>query len=132
MFNERYHRTTSLDTLAEGEVGGELAASSSTNLYEEVLSDPEDLNDDEHDFRVLSDREKFKMVMPVLLKIGNLIACHGTNDFYGYLDDLEDWEKSIRRGQRLRKRANCGGQVETSTLIDNVATEVENQRFNAS
>ena len=124
LFNKRYHRNVSLNALGEEDEEGELTTSSATNLIEEPLSDPEDF-DDSDDFRVLTDREKFKMVMPVLLKIGNLIACHSTNDFYGYLDDLEDWKKSIHRGQRIRKRANHGDEGESSISTGNVATEFE-------
>ena len=38
--------------------------------------------------------------MPILMKIGNLISCHPTKDFYRYLDDLQQFDTSIQRGQR--------------------------------
>ena len=63
---------------------------------------------DEFETNALSDRQKYKIVMPILVKIGNLISCHSTNQFYQYLDGLGKFEKKIRSGQRLnplRKRS---------------------------
>ena len=61
---------------------------------------------DEFETNALSDRQKYKIVMPMLVKIGNLISCHSTNQFYQYLDDLGNFEKKVRRGQRLNSRDN--------------------------
>ena len=51
--------------------------------------------------------------MPILMKIGNLIWCHPTKDFYRYLDDLQQFETSIRRGQRYTSTS-------TSTSTSNI------------
>lgn len=40
-----------------------------------------------------------------MIKIGNLISAHNTTDFYNYLDDLENREKSIRKCMRLHNHS---------------------------
>ena len=61
---------------------------------------------DELETNTLSDRQKYKIVTPILVKIGNLISSHSTNQFYQYLDDLGKFEKKVRRGRRLNSRDN--------------------------
>ena len=103
MFNARYHRT-SFDA-PDADIGGAVGTEHDMGI-EEVSSDLDEELDVGEDYRVLSDKEKFNLVMPVLLKLGNLISCHGMNDFYGFFDDLEDFEKCVRRGKRYRFRKN--------------------------
>ncbi len=73
-----------------------------TTNGEDSVSDTEEVYDELDGILNLSEREKFKHVMPILLKIGNLVSKHSTEDFYGYLEDLEELEKAIRRRQRYR------------------------------
>ena len=54
----------------------------------------------------LSDRKKYAMVMPILIRLGNLISCHPTKMFLHYLDRMNDFEKRIRRGQNLDSLIN--------------------------
>ena len=101
MFHERYHRIE-FNPLSAVPVEEELTNGfTDLDAEEETISDT-DIGDDPDDLHNLSDTEKFKHVMPILLKIGNLISKHSTNDFYGYIEDLEDFEKAIRRRQRYR------------------------------
>ena len=101
MFHERYHRIE-FNPLSAEPVEEELTNGfTDLDAEEETMSDT-DIGDDPDDLHNLSDTEKFKHVMPILLKIGNLISKHSTNDFYGYIEDLEDFEKAIRRRQRYR------------------------------
>ena len=106
MFNPRYHRVDLTSILYSS-------------------SGPINPSDKIHPVYALSDREKFiKQVMPILLKIGNLISSHSTRDFYCYLDYLEDLEKSIRRGQRYRKRNFATCDTTTSELNDNASDDM--------
>ena len=56
-------------------------------------SEPSDL--------VLTDRQKYSMVTPILLRIGNLISCHPTKKFLQYLDGLNELEKRVRCGRNF-------------------------------
>ena len=103
IFNARYHRS-SFDADADADIGRTVGTEHVVGI-EEVASDLDEELDVE-DYRVLSDKEKFNLVMPVLLKLGNLISCHGMNDFYRFFDDLEDFEKCVRRRKRYRFRKN--------------------------
>ena len=69
----------------------------------------DDYNDSVVADMVLTDRQKFNMVMPKIVKIGNSISYHSTNQFFQYLEDLDNFEKLVRRRQRLsssNKRSN--------------------------
>ena len=71
--------------------------------------------------------------MPILMKIGNLISCHSTNQFYQYLDDLDDFERKIRRGKRLHSvRGNPSENIDIqpTSLSETVSTEVEEPENN--
>ena len=71
---------------------------------EEGVDNANDSGDDNEDFEeelVLDDRQKYKMVTPIVMRIGNLIACHPTKKFLQYLDALNELEKRIRRGQNF-------------------------------
>ena len=70
----------------------------------DILGRPNDVADDDFDFtsdaielnsnqmnesgefetNALSDCQKYKIVMPILMKIGNLITCHSTNQLLNY------------------------------------------------
>ena len=65
--------------------------------------DDEDLNEEEV---VLSDKQKYNLVTPILLRIGNLISCHPTKKFLQYLDGLNELEKRVRRGQNFMLQMN--------------------------
>ena len=41
------------------------------------------------------------MVIPVLTKMGNLMASHGMSTFRKYVSDLKTIESKVRRGQRI-------------------------------
>ena len=92
----------------------ETTASSDITLTEDVLSDPEELDESE---------DSFKLVMPVLMKFGNLTSCHSTKDFYLYLNYLQELETSSRRGQRYRN----GDENDRSNLM-NEATMSNTQK----
>ena len=96
LFDKRYYR----EELPELSVVTEMEALHSVPS-DTVVSDLDE--NDQDDDLPLSDRDKFKIVMPILIKIGNLISCHPTQQFYSYLDDLNEFEKSVGRGLRYVK-----------------------------
>ena len=61
------------------------------------------------------------------MKIGNLISCHSTNQFYQYLDDLNDFERKIRRGRRLRSTRNLSENIDHDIQATNVSETVSNE-----
>ena len=92
-----------------------LRASSSftdvSNLGDNIPEDPnQDGSFDEEDTIeeevVLNDKQKYNLVTPILLRIGNLISCHPTKKFLQYLDGLNELEKRIRRGQNFMLQIN--------------------------
>ena len=122
LFHKRYHRSTLLESgeTEEEQIQERYNEENIPSSSAEVVSDTDDI-DETNNFRSLSDNEKYKMIMSKLIKIGNLISAHNTTDFYNYLDDLENWEKSIRKGMRLHKHSlvsnNVGSQNESSDNI---------------
>ena len=115
IFHERYHRKISLiDMFTEREVNDEedgVQEATSTNVVEHF--DPE-----EEEIAPMTDKQKFKTILPIVMKIANLASLHGTKQFLMYKDDLETIEKKIRRGNNLFTRA-------TSTTVDETAEQVE-------
>ena len=71
--------------------------------------DTRDHADDEGDFLApvgmlseepfaLDDRQKYKKIMPQLLRIGNLVCAHSTKKFLEYLTEFEKVENYVRKG----------------------------------
>ena len=60
--------------------------------------DDYEVRDQEHP---IDDIAKFRMFIPVLTKIGNLMASHGMLTFRKYVSDLKTIESKLRRGQRI-------------------------------
>ena len=54
--------------------------------------------------------------MPILLKIGNLVSKPSTNDFYSYIEDLEEFEKAVRRRQRYRLSSSTSSTSEVENF----------------
>ena len=93
-FHPRYHRSSGLDMQA--------AADFSANTEQNVpdVSDDENNNEAEEEM-VLNDRQKYARVMPILLRIGNLISCHPNKKFLQYMDALNELERRVRKGQNF-------------------------------
>ena len=49
----------------------------------------------------LTDKEKFKIIMPILNNIGTLISCHSTNTFLRYVEEFKNAENKVRRGKSI-------------------------------
>ena len=100
LFHKRYQRVFNvLDSLlddpsTEVEQGAEGVENHDTGeVYDdEVMEEAE---------TVLNDKQKYRLVTPIVLRIGNLIACHPTKKFLQYLDALNELEKRIRKGQNF-------------------------------
>ena len=67
----------------------------------DATEDVDEENNNESNVLVLDDKQKYAMVTPILLRIGNLIACHPTKKFLRYLDGLNELEKRVRNGQNF-------------------------------
>ena len=89
LFNTRYHRKESLisvlnevdtDSIQDGRVD--------SLLFNSCPPEP----------NVLTDREKYKKIMPLLINIGNLIALHPTKKFHKYHEEMGKIENLVRRG----------------------------------
>ena len=98
LFHKWYLRGTEDEETADNTTGDLEPVEPHDDIIMDVISD---LEEEEDSVRTLNDREKYNMVLPKLMKIANLIAAHNTTDFYEYLDDLEKWKLSVRRGQKF-------------------------------
>ena len=105
LFNPRYLRS-------------EIPTDFLNNNREEIADEDPDLGNVSEEETVedvaLTDRQKYGMVMLILLRIGNLAACHPTKKFLKYLDGFNELEKRIRKGQNFMLQ------------IQNIVTAAEN------
>ena len=108
LFNRRYLRDASLALLEQPVANDD---NNDINLPTNNVVD--DVLEQEQDF-VLNDKQKYSMVMPILLRIGNMISSHSTKNFLHYLDSLNELEKKVRRGQNVLP------------LIENIIPDLEN------
>ena len=122
MFHERYHRIE-FNPLSAESVEEDLTNGFVTTLdaEEETISDT-DIGDDPDDLNNLLDTEKFTYVMQILLEIGNLISKHSTNHFCSYIEDLEGFEKAIRRRQLYRISSSMSAAEEEENLAQSSST----------
>ena len=104
LFHQRYHRNESLISVLENqpELLHDLGAHDDGEDLDNLVV-PGDISDPDEEAAtiVLSDRQKHAKVMPVLMRIGNLIASHPTKKFLEYLDSLNELERRVRRGQNF-------------------------------
>ena len=97
MFNKRYHRSGELIDILNAQIDIEVEMQDAA--FDHGLVD--DIMEEEVDTLVLSDRQKYNKVMPVLLRLGNLVSVHGTKVFLDYMDEIEIAEQRVRRGQKI-------------------------------
>ena len=96
IFHLRYHRNSRLiNVLSHAESN----PPNLTNLQEGLINqmNPGEDVDDENveDVPVLNDRQKFNMVMPLLVNIANIASVFGTPQFLEYLKELQIVERKI-------------------------------------
>ena len=99
MFNKRYHRVDNSSSTENNEILDNV----SNHSVEESNTEEADDHEEADDFHNLSEREKFKHAMPILIRISN--SKHSNKDFYNYIEDLENFEKSVRRRQRYQHKS---------------------------
>ena len=63
----------------------------------DTIFENEDINVDDS----LDQKDKYKIVTPILLKIGNIISAHSSSQFLRYIDELGQMERRIRRGEPI-------------------------------
>ena len=49
----------------------------------------------------LDQKDKYKFVTPILLRIGNIISAHSSSQFLRHIDELDQMERRIRRGETI-------------------------------
>ena len=98
IFNKRYHRVDHLNSTENDE----LIENVSNHSVEEEVDDHEEADE----FHILSEKEKFKHAMPILIRIGNLISKHSDKDYHNYIEDLDNIEKSVRRRRRYQLKSS--------------------------
>ena len=122
MFHTRYHRQEELvSLLSESETMAEITETEVTS-YAMV----DDIMEEEVDTLVLTDKQKYNKVMPLLLRLGNLTSVHGTRVFLNYFAELEEVEKRVRRGQKIIGNNNIPLE-ETNSEVDPENNEDEMQ-----
>ena len=108
VFHLRYHRNDFLiNILSNTEREGDASAADQLDNpnNQDNLEEVVDYEEDVDETPVMDDRQKFKMVMPLLLKIANIASVCGTKQFLEYFEDLEIMEKKMRRGYRIYSNA---------------------------
>ena len=72
-------------------------------------------NEDE-DLQVsLTDKEKYKIFMPMLNTIASLVSCHSTNTFLQYVEEFKRIECFIRKGKSVLPTSDIQHSTSTST-----------------
>ena len=95
LFHSRYHR--SLANALDTDVFFQ-DPNSEELIGEEIpqVGIPDDYSDEEG--LPFSDKEKYNLIIPHMIKMANLIACHGTSLFQSYLSEItkvrEDFSES--------------------------------------
>lgn len=109
LFHLRYRKTSmsSLDSFAE-ETDNEFPHDALKETDDSMVS-------------TMSNREKYNLMLPVVLSIATLSSCHGTNQFMAYLNIMKELQQVIRSG------TNC----ERYSLLDASSSE-NNQNTGAT
>ena len=71
--------------------------------FREAIDCEEDVDEN-----TMTDHQKYKMVMPILVRIANITSVFGTKQFLEHFGDLQNVEKKLRRGtkQELKMKLN--------------------------
>ena len=78
------------------------SAPSTSSILTPVGDDDFDIDDTSIDNEpILIDREKYKIISPILTTIRNLVSCHSTKQFLDYVEEFRRIEKLIRNGKVL-------------------------------
>ena len=115
-FDRRYLRQTadndSSNTQDEGQ--GEDNAVPSDDIFLEGNTN-EDQVQEEREVS-LSDREKFKMVIPIMTNIANLVSYHSTNMFLQYVDEFKKLENLVRKGKSVMGDNSFSSNADTASV----------------
>ena len=98
IFHERYHRNRSLINVFLHEEDDENVDNPEDEASDEGLGEVVEHVDETEHLKPLDDRQKFKIIMPIIMGIANIASLHGTKQFWKYKTDLEIVEKKIRSG----------------------------------
>ena len=71
---------------------------------EEMLENHDNIDmgsmDRDNDDSSLNDRDRYNIVMTLLIRLGSVISAHSTKQFLEYISNLEDIQQKVRRGER--------------------------------
>ena len=103
-FDRRYHHATVPDVNADPnvqnnpDVDSDLQADENDDIGFDSI---QDVAQNEEVSLALTDREKFKLIFPIMTSISNLVSLHSTNQFYSYMEEFKNVEKLVRRGKSV-------------------------------
>ena len=123
MFHQRYHRNSEgLINILAAQLDDQVV-----DMQEEWIGEAliDDLMEEEVDTLVLSDKQKYNRVMPVLIQLGNLISLHGTKSFLNYLEELKLAEVRVRRGQTMLPKLKRNDMETSVEEVENGTEETD-------
>ena len=124
IFNKRYHRKSNLiDVLNNDNDGSTEVDEPEDDTTVEIHPTPQ------NEPAVLSDKQKYKKIMPIMMSIANLISLHPTRKFYEYISEFEKIENHIRKGESIFDDFNDATELSDTSEVDNrdVEDEIENE-----
>ena len=99
LFHRRYHRIMNIMTNLESR--GEATDFGNEDICLNPAEEFSETEDTEEVEKVLDNNKKYKDIMPILLRIGNIISLHGTKNFKQYKSELECVERNVRQGRSI-------------------------------
>ena len=99
LFNSRYYKRDLMGILCGHENNNEETNDDENNNEHTEVVENEELSSKKE--KIMTERSRFKMIMPIALSIANLASLHDTRSFLKIKEDLELVEKRIRRGNRV-------------------------------
>jgi hypothetical protein len=116
LFHERYHKQTSLgDT--------KIASIDTSEFTDDLLP----IDNESTVAKVLTSREKYKLIIPVAMNIATLASSHGTEQFMTYLSAMREVENLVRAGKQI----SCTSAVRVMKENGAVQPAVHNERGEA-
>ena len=123
VFHERYHRKSALIEVLDNPLDDD-GTNDDLDDVDDFLAAVDVIPEEP---ATLSDKEKFRLIMPKLTSIASLEALHPTKRFYEYMSEFEKVENYIRRGDSIFESFETGIDItdneENPNLIENDSTE---------
>ena len=126
MFHERYHLERSEDLKDERDNLG-FNNNPDDDDGDEEVPDVMNVVDDGLAIKenVLTSNQKHNIVFPEMLKISNLVACHGTKKFLEYVEAFRKIEKIVRKGGKIFNIENSQDEGSDETDHDTPSSQAD-------